>query len=83
MTHERGLFESIRTASTRHGVGMLRLVTLLLVRSASSSDATDWRYFAAGGLSAALSHGYTTPIGKGRRPKNPEPAGAPLSPSQL
>jgi hypothetical protein len=27
-----------------------------------SSGGTDWRFFVAGGISAALSHGYTTPI---------------------
>jgi solute carrier family 25 phosphate transporter 3 len=32
------------------------------VGGSSISGGTDWRYFAAGGISAALSHGYTTPI---------------------
>jgi len=49
---------------------MLSVAVLLLpVVSASDifrlrggSDAADWRFFAAGGISAALSHGYTTPI---------------------
>ena len=29
---------------------------------AGSAGGLDWRYFAAGGVSAAVSHGYTTPL---------------------
>ncbi len=29
-----------------------------------SNDQVDWRYFVAGSVSAAFSHGITTPIGK-------------------
>lgn len=39
-----------------------------------SSGGADWRYFVAGSISAALSHGYTTPIDviKTRMQTNPE-----------
>lgn len=36
---------------------------LLLLRGGSSDD-FDWRYFVAGGVCAACSHGITTPLGK-------------------
>ena len=35
---------------------------LKLIRG--GSDSLDWRYFLAGGLCAATSHGITTPIGQ-------------------
>lgn len=38
------------------------LALLAFASSACASEVADWRYFAAGGVSAALSHGYTTPI---------------------
>jgi len=42
--------------------------------SAGSAGGLDWRYFAAGGVSAAVSHGYTTPLDviKTRMQTNPE-----------
>lgn len=41
---------------------------------AGSAGGADWRYFAAGGISAAVSHGYTTPLDviKTRMQTNPE-----------
>lgn len=41
---------------------------------AGSAGGIDWRYFAAGGVSAAVSHGYTTPLDviKTRMQTNPE-----------
>ena len=41
---------------------------------AGSAGGLDWRYFAAGGVSAAVSHGYTTPLDviKTRMQTNPE-----------
>lgn len=41
---------------------------------AGSSGGSDWRYFAAGGISAAISHGYTTPLDviKTRMQTNPK-----------
>ncbi len=36
---------------------------LFLLRAGSSGD-FDWRYFVAGGVCAACSHGITTPLGK-------------------
>lgn len=47
---------------------------LLLATGICASDLADWRHFAAGGLSAAFSHGYTTPIDvvKTRIQTNPE-----------
>ena len=40
----------------------------------ANSGGADWRYFAAGGVSAAISHGYTTPLDviKTRMQTNPE-----------
>jgi len=40
---------------------------LISIRGGSSDDLSsiDWRYFLAGGICAATSHGITTPIGKG------------------
>jgi solute carrier family 25 phosphate transporter 3 len=38
------------------------LASLSLGASASTAGGSDWRYFVAGGVSAALSHGYTTPL---------------------
>lgn len=39
---------------------------LCAIRGGSSSDISslDWRFFAAGGICAAFSHGITTPIGE-------------------
>ena len=44
------------------------------IRGGSSTGGADWRFFVAGSISAALSHGYTTPIDviKTRMQTNPE-----------
>jgi len=38
------------------------LVVITSLASPCAASDFDWRYFAAGGFSAALSHGYTTPL---------------------
>ena len=44
----------------------MRVALLCCVAAAealtANSGGADWRYFAAGGVSAAISHGYTTPL---------------------
>jgi len=49
--------ESCRLTSSVSSSGQL-----LKIRGGSSGDGVDWRYFVAGGLCAATSHGITTPI---------------------
>jgi len=42
--------------------GRLRIFVLLALTSLSQCYAIDYRYFVAGGVCAATSHGITTPI---------------------
>ena len=46
----------------RTGEGFWLLLVLLHGRHVAAGELPDLRYFVAGGVSAALSHGYTTPI---------------------
>ena len=49
-------------------------IKAIRLRGGSSTGGADWRFFVAGSISAALSHGYTTPIDviKTRMQTNPE-----------
>lgn len=46
-----------------HDVSADVLDSVLSLRGGSAVDEFDWRFFVAGGLCAAASHGFTTPIG--------------------
>jgi hypothetical protein len=41
----------------------IELALLLRGGNADGANSIDWRYFLAGGICAAFSHGITTPIG--------------------
>jgi len=57
-----------------HSAAMAALVANVAAVGGGSAGGSDWRYFAAGGIGAAVSHGYTTPIDvvKTRMQTNPE-----------
>ena len=59
----------------------LRLLALVAFCNDAAAIDADWRHFAAGAVSASLSHGYTTPIDviKTRMQTNPELYGGSVS----
>ena len=60
------LHSDSKECQQKHGVSLSTQKKLVLIRGGSSDEglkSIDWRYFLAGGICAACSHGITTPIG--------------------